>query len=166
MDFLELVKKRYSTRGFSLKEVEKDKLDKILEAGRVAPTAKNMQPIKLYVVKNKLDDIKDVVQVYGAPLAVVVSIDEELVWKNPNVPGEDSSDIDAAIVCTHMMLEAFNLGVNSCFIKYFKPDELKAKLNMKEKPICVLALGYDDKDYVPSNNHIVRKDIEEIVEFV
>lgn len=116
MTFLELAKERYSVRKFSGKKVEDDKLDLILEAGRIAPTAKNFQPQKTLVVRSE-EGIKTLNEqtpcVYGATTALIVCGDTKTAWVNEQ-DGHNSVFEDASIVATHMMLEAWELGVGSC----------------------------------------------------
>ena len=107
MDFSEVIKNRYSCKKFSDRKVEKEKLDKILEAGRVAPTAKNLQEQHIYVVQseNGLAAIDKVTPCrYGAPVVLVVAYNKNNVF---TYPGEkrDSGIEDASIVARHMLLD-------------------------------------------------------------
>ena len=85
MNFLELAKKRYSVRSYTPQKVEKEKLDKILQAAHVAPTAANLQPIHLIVVQDKdgLAKIGKATNIYGAPLAIIVCADHNKAWVRP-----------------------------------------------------------------------------------
>ena len=84
MDFFELAKKRYSCRSFCDKKVEKEKLEKILEAGRVAPTACNFQPVRILVLQDKrqLEKLSECTP-YGwnAPVIMIVCYDQTISWK-------------------------------------------------------------------------------------
>ena len=84
MDFLELAKSRYSCRSFLDKEVENEKVLKILEAGRVAPTAVNYQPQRILVLQEKeeLEKLSECTR-YGwnAPLIMIVCYDKNISWK-------------------------------------------------------------------------------------
>ena len=115
IDFSEVIKNRYSCKKFSDRKVEKEKLDKILEAGRVAPTAKNLQEQHIYVVQseNGLAAIDKVTPCrYGAPVVLVVAYNKNNVF---TYPGEkrDSGIEAASIVATHMLLAAYNEGGDS-----------------------------------------------------
>ena len=113
MNFSELVKNRYSVRSFEPKEIEPDKLNAVLEAGRAAPTAKNNQPQKIYVVKSEaaLEKLNSVCRcIFGAKTVLAVGYDKNLDWQNPLMPPYHSGETDAAIVCTHMMLAAAEQG--------------------------------------------------------
>ena len=90
MDFLELVSKRYSERNFSETPIEQEKLDKILESGRLVPTACNYQPQKFYVLKSKkaLELASKVTPfTYNAPVIILVCYDKNEVWKNKREDG-------------------------------------------------------------------------------
>lgn len=169
MDFNDVIKNRYSCKSFSDKEVEKDKLMKVLEAGRLAPTAKNLQPQKIYVIKDEKLKLIDKVTPcrYNAPLCLVVAFNKENVFTYPG--GKRNSGIeDATIVATHMLLEATNQGLDSCWINFFNPDELKEVLmiNDNEEILMILDLGYKNDDVKPLDNHYKRKKLEEIVTFM
>ena len=169
MDFDEVIKNRYSCKSFSDKEVEKDKLMKVLEAGRIAPTAKNLEPQKIYVIKGEKLKLIDKATPcrYNAPLCLVVAFNKENVFTYPG--GKRNSGIeDATIVATHMLLEATNQGLDSCWINFFNPDELKEilKLNSNEEILMILDLGYKNDDVKPLDNHYKRKKLEETVVFM
>lgn len=108
MDFLELARERYSVRKFAPQKVEKEKLDAVLEAGRLAPTAVNYQPQRILVLDSDaaLGKLKDCTPYhFSAPLALVVCYDAAVSWKR-SYDGKDMGEVDASIVTTHMMLEA------------------------------------------------------------
>ena len=103
MDFLELAKKRYSARSYEDRPVEAEKLERILQAAQAAPTAANLQPVRLIVVQDRegLARIGWAASIYGAPLAVIVCADRERAWERP-YDGKRTGDIDAAILTDHM----------------------------------------------------------------
>ena len=114
MDFLEIAKKRYSVRSYSDRKVEGEKLDKILQAAHIAPTAANLQPVHLIVVQEKdgLEKIGKGANIYGAPLAIIVCADHNKAWVRP-FDKKKTSDIDASILTDHMMMEATELGLGA-----------------------------------------------------
>ena len=135
MEFSEVIKNRYSCKKFSDKEVEKEKLDQILEAGRLAPTAKNLQEQHIYVVQSEkgLAAIDKVTPCrYHAPMVLVVAYHKNNVFTYPGGK-RDSGIEDASIVATHMMLAAYNAGVDSCWINFFDPEELAQALDLPEE---------------------------------
>lgn len=169
MDFIEIAKKRYSVRKYQDKKVEEEKLDKILQAAHVAPTAANLQPIHLIVVQDKegLVTLRKGVNFFGAPLAIIVCADHDKAWVRP-FDHKQTTDIDAAILTDHMMLQATELGLGSVWICYFKPDIIRKEFNLPDnlEPINVLAIGYSDEkpqDMERHNNQ--RIPISELVSY-
>jgi nitroreductase len=145
MEFMELAKRRYSVRKYENRPVEQAKIDLILEAGRIAPTAANRQPQRVLVIRSAggLEKLKKGASVYGAPLVFIVCADHSASWKRDN-DGMDAAQIDASIITTHMMLEATNLGLGSLWVCYFKPDAVKAAFNIPDgvEPVNILCTGY------------------------
>lgn len=160
MSVSDIAKKRFSVRKYADKSVEKEKLDKILEAAHVAPTAANMQPVRLYVVqsKEKLAKIGKAANVYEAPVAIVVCADKSKAWTRP-FDGMITTDIDASILTDHMMLEATELGLGTVWICYFKPDVLKKELELPEhlEPINILAIGYSEEPEADVDRHSTQR---------
>lgn len=170
MDFLELAKERYSVRSFSDRPVEQEKISLILEAAKVAPTAVNYQPQKLYVISDPeaLAKLSAIRPLFGAPLAIIVCYDDSLSWKNSRDFRHDSGEVDAAIVTTHMMMEAWDLGIGSCWIGAFSPAAVAALFDIPENehPVAILPLGYRTSDCKPSEMHNKFRPCSEMVKFV
>ena len=169
MEFLDLAKKRYSVRKYEDKRVEEEKLLKILEAGRVAPTGANTQPQRLIVVQEKagLERLKKAANINGAAMAIIVCGDHKAVWKRP-FDNKDILDIDASIITTHMMLQATELGLGTVWICYFDPAVLRKEFNIPEgtEPINILAIGYAAGEALPSDRHDkARKPLEATVSY-
>ncbi len=169
MDFRDLAAARYSCRKFKPEPVEDNKIADILNAAKLAPTAKNGQPQKIWVLKSKeaLEKINSVCKcIFGAPVVFVVGYDRERDWKNPLMPPYHSGETDAAIVCTHMMLEACDIGLGSCWVGFFSADEVKKALGLPENVTvtALLPVGYPDAE--PSERHTLYRDDPEIVEYM
>ena len=168
MNFYELARSRYSVRKFKTDAIEEEKLNRILEAGRVAPTACNNQPQKVYVVKKETlrGKLAEVCRyTFDAPVILVIGYDKERDWKNRLMPGYHSGETDAAIVCTHMMLEAWEQGIGSCWVGYFNADAVARALDLPEN-ICVTAmlpLGYPADDAEPLALHDAFRDWEDTI---
>ena len=167
MEFNEVVKSRYSCKKFDGRKVEKEKLNQILEAGRLAPTAKNLQEQKIYVVTSeealaKIDMLTPCR--YGAGTVLVVAFDKNNVYTYPG-DKRDSGIEDAAIVATHMILAAANVGVDSCWLNRFNPDDAKKVLGLpdNEEVLMLMDLGYAATDTKPLANHVSRKPLSETV---
>ena len=169
MTFLELAKERYSARKYSALKVEKAKLDAILEAGRVAPTAANKQPQRILVVQQKdgLGKIGETANVYGAPLALIVCGDTTEAWTRA-VDGKPFVDIDVSVVTVHMMMAATDLGLGSVWIGMFDPASIKKNFNLADgvEPISILAIGYAIGEAPSPERHAnTRKSLEQTVGF-
>ena len=156
MNFLDNAKKRYSVRSYKSQKVEQEKLDLILEAARVAPTAANLQPVRLIVVQEKegLAKIEKAANIYNAPLAVIVCADHSTAWTRP-FDKKQTGDIDASILTDHMMLQASELGLGTVWVCYFKPDILSQEFNLPEnlEPVNILAIGYADEEPADPDRH-------------
>ena len=163
MTFFELAKARYSVRAFQDTPIEEEKLNLILEAGRIAPTACNNQPQKIYVAKSE-EARKKLAGVcrctFDAPVILVVCYDRTRDWKNTLLPGYESGETDAAIVCTHMMLEAWEQGIGSCWVGMFNAEELVKAFDLPEniRPIALLPLGYAADGVQPAPLHTAYRD--------
>ena len=129
MDFLTLAKQRCSVRRFKKTEVEEEKLEKLLEAAHVAPTAANQQSQRLLVVKSAegLQKLSKATNSHGAPLAIIICGDHDNVFVRP-FDGKDMVEIDATIVADHIVMEAEDLGLSSCWITYFEPSIVKKSI--------------------------------------
>lgn len=156
MEFSKLAKKRYSVRSYNGKKVEKEKLEKILEAAHVAPTAANLQPVRLLVIQQEegLEKLSKAANIYHAPLAIVVCADHDKAWVRP-FDKKQTCDIDASILTDHMMLQASELGLGSVWICYFKPDILREEFCIPKnlEPINILAVGYSEETPQSPDRH-------------
>ncbi|MDT3843240.1 MAG: nitroreductase family protein [Bacillota bacterium] len=170
MEFKEVVKSRYSCKKYSDKKVEREKLLAILEAGRLAPTAKNLQEQHIYVVESeenlaKID--KATPCRYGASTVLVVAFDKNNVFTYPGGK-RDSGIEDASIVATHLMLASADEGVNSCWLNFFDPEALAKDLGLpgNEEILMLLDLGYAAEGAGPLDNHDSRKELSETVSYI
>lgn len=166
MDFLKLARQRYSCRSFSEKEVEQEKIDLILEAARVSPTACNLQPQKILVLteKEKLAKLSECTKFgWNAPVIMIICYNKNESWKR-RYDGKDEGIVDAAIVTTHMMLEIQSLGLGTTWIGSFDPVKVKEVYSIPEnyEVISILPIGYSSENSKPSDMHFNRKNISEI----
>ena len=170
MEFSEVIQNRYSCKKFDGLQVEKEQLDAILEAGRLAPTAKNLQEQRIYVVQTeeglaKIDKVTPCR--YGAGTVLVVAFDKENVFTYPG-DKRDSGIEDATIVATHLMLAAQANGVDSCWINFFDPEVMAKELGLpeNEEVLMVLDLGYAVEGTKPLATHSQRKELTETVVYL
>ncbi|MCE5196659.1 MAG: nitroreductase family protein [Negativicutes bacterium] len=167
MEFSQLIRERYSVRKFADQAVEQEKLQKILEAGRVAPTAKNLQPQRIYVLQSQeaLLKIRAIARcAFNAPIVLLVCGDLKEGWVNP-FNRRNSTEMDVSIVNTHMMLQAKELGLDSTWACWFDTAAVKTAFCLPEgvEPFCLLPLGYPAPGVTPSAMHHQRKPLSETV---
>lgn len=162
------MEKRYSCRNFSVKEVELEKIERILEVARLAPTARNYQPQRLLILneKEQLQKLSSCTQ-YGwnAPVIIIVFYDKLVSYKRDEYDEWEFGDIDISIVTTHMMLEAQNLGLGTTWIGSFDPKKLIELYEVAENlvPVAILAVGYPSNESGPSKLHFQRNKISDFV---
>ena len=167
MEFKEVVRNRYSCKKYGDRQVEPEKLEAILEAGRLAPTAKNLQEQHIYVVQSPevLGRIDAVTPCrYNAPTVLVVAYDRNNVFTYPG-GRRNSGTEDATIVATHMILAAADEGVDSCWVNFLDPDKLAEVLGLPENEdvLMVMDLGYAAEGAGPLPNHGSRKPLSDTV---
>ena len=167
MEFLELAEKRYSCRNISDKAVEEDKIQKILRAAQLAPTACNLQPFKIWVIE-KEEDVEKIKQTtrgtFGAHLFFVVGADKSQGW-NRKYDGRNFADVDASIVATHMMMEIEDLGLATTWVGSF--DNLKLAglfpVMAEYDLVAIFPVGYAAEDAKPMDLHEKTKGMDELV---
>lgn len=171
MNFMELAKTRYSVRKFDDRPIEKKTLDLILEAGNVAPTGCNYQPQRIYVVQSeeKISKLNEISKcIFGAKTVLVFTYNQDEDWKNPLEKGVHSGIQDVSIVASHIMLEAWELGVGTCWVNYFANSRLEKELGLpeNERAVLLMPMGYPAEDSVPLKLHEESKSIDETVRFI
>jgi nitroreductase len=168
--FLNLAKHRYSTRKYDSKPIEAEKLEYILEAGRIAPSAANYQPWFFIVVKDEpfhtqMWDVYVRPWFREAPVYIVLCADHKTSWKR--VDGKDHADIDIAIAADHMTLAAAELGLGTCWICNFDPVKCIEVLQLPAhiEPVVILSLGYPLDKCDPGRHTEKRKRLDEIIKW-
>ena len=171
MDFTELAQARYSVRKFSDKAVEPEVLKRILEAGLLAPTAKNNQPQRIYVLQSKeaLDKLDSLTHCrYGAGTVLLFTYNTDEDWKNPLEEGVHSGVEDVSITATYIMLRAIELGVYTTWCNYFANSKLEQAFDLpeNEKVVLIMPIGYPAEGVAPAPAHTESKKLEEIVRHI
>lgn len=168
MEFQELIQKRYSCRKFSGRKVEQKLLDQIIEAGRIAPTACNLQPVKIFQLAS--DRARDAIRstcscTFGADSFLLVGCKEEEGWQRC-FDQRKFADVDAAIVASHMMLAIEDLGLSTTWVGYFDAPRLQSLLPQLQgyELIALFPIGYAAEDAAPADRHFSRKAADEILE--
>ena len=166
MDFLQLCTDRYSVRSFAPGPIPDEILDQILEAGRLAPTAMNLQPQRIYVLRSEeaLSRLRAVKKCYGADTVLLICGDTEAACNRPKVD-HCMAEMDCTIATTQMMLAATALGVGSCWICAFDNAAVAETFDLPAHvtPFILLALGYPAEDAAPTPRHFERYPMEHTV---
>ena len=167
MEFEKVIKDRFSTRSFKNEMVSDELINKVLEIARSAPTAKNQQPQKVFVVKSE-EGIKKIDQIspcrYNAPVVLLICSDKSIAWTKENY---STYEMDATIFGTHLILSATNFGLNSVWVEMFDKQKTKELFELENniEPICLIPIGYKNDDFNPSPLHYSRKELSEFVEY-
>lgn len=167
MEFNTVLQRRYSCRAFSPTPVEQEMVDRILEAGRIAPTAVNKQPVHLWAISDPgtLEAIKGVTRSnYGAPLILVVGCRPADAWVR-RYDGKNGAEVDASIVATYLMLAAENEGLATLWVGSFDPALLRGILPGAEgyELVAMINVGYPAPESQPSPMHEARKAMDEFL---
>ena len=169
MTFEDLLKARYSVRDFSDKLIEKEKLNRILEAGRLAPTAVNEQPQRIYVLKSPeaLEKVRNICKyALNAPVVLLVCYDKNVSWKADKYGDDfDAGEMNVSIVTTAMMMQATELGIGTLWVRGYHTQDVINTFKLPENiiPVCMLDLGYPAGNSKPSPKHFSRLPLEETV---
>lgn len=167
MNIYDIIKKRRSVRSYKPETVEEEKLNRILEAARLAPSAANRQPVYFVVIKDEkvkqqLKKAYGEIWFYTAPVIVCVCGVQEKAWKRED--GKNYADIDAAIAMDHLILAATEEGLATCWIAAFKVQVVKSVLNLPPgiEPVAMTPLGYPLD--MPESTY--RKPMEEMIKVI
>ena len=166
MKFLELAKTRYSVRAYKATPIEDNSLQEVLEAARIAPTAANRQPFQLIVVSTSGKE-EELLRIYNkpwfvqAPIVICACSIRSESWVRQN--GKCYCDVDIAIAMDHLILAATDLGLGTCWVGAFNPEEARKVLKLPDElePIVFTPLGYPND--TPRKK--IRRSIEEIVSY-
>lgn len=168
MSFIQLAKEqRFSVRKFKNQPVEKEKLDLILEAGRISPTACNYQPQRILVIEDAavMAKLKQCTRChFDAPVVLLICYDKTTVWKN-RTNGTIGGDVDASIVTTHMMLQVAELGLGTTWVGAFDHQKTRELFQLPDYlvPVALLPIGYPADEVEPHPWHFKRFEMEHTV---
>ena len=169
MNFIDLATERYSVRKFDDRPVGRNVIEKIINAGYVAPTACNFQPQRVLVIDNDitLSKLKECTKChFDAPCAILICYDKNECWKRP-YDAEQSGVVDASIVTTHMMLQAWELGIGSTWVMHFNPYKMREVFSIPDniEAVALLVMGYPASDAQANERHNIYRPIDEIVSY-
>jgi nitroreductase len=168
MNFRELIRKRYSVRAYKPDAVEEDKLARILEAARLAPTAANRQPFRVIVIPTKGRE-EELRRIYGrewftqAPLVLAICAVPGESWVR-KYDGWNAAEVDATIAMTHVILAAADEGLGTCWIAAFDPKAAREVLGLPPDvvPSAFTPLGYASDSLPPKkrrpSDELVRRE--------
>lgn len=163
-----MAKKRYSCRKLSAQPVEEEKLQKILEAGNLAPTAHNNQPLHIWLLESAeaMEKVSQTTSfIFGAPVVFVVGSKADDAWVRP-FDKKNFADVDASIAATHMMLAIEDLGLGTTWVAHFDAPKLKELFpEMADyELVAIFPVGYLAEDAAPSPRHAERVDVEKLAD--
>ena len=161
--FYDCINERFSCRKFKEDRINTEEVEQLLEAANLAPTAKNIQPQRIYVVENEalLQKLTEATKyTYGAKTVFVVCYDKSISYKRA-IDQKEHGDIDCAIVATHMMLAATAINLGSVMVCAFNEEIVRAVLSIPANYVvsCLLPVGYPEE----IREHNTRIDIEDFV---
>jgi nitroreductase len=166
MDFSTLTALRYSVRKFKDLPVEQEKIELLLEAARIAPTAGNRQPQRLTLITGP-EDLEKIDRCtacrFGAPGVFLICYDRTQCWVRP-FDGQDSGLVDVSIVTAHLMFQAVELGLGTTWVMFFDPAAVVTEFKLPESlvPAALLIFGYPADDAAPADRHYQRLPLEQI----
>lgn len=166
MNFLDLVKKRYSVRNYLPRAIEPEKMEYIMECVRLAPSAVNYQPWRFAIVTEpaKLAGLKSTYArewIQSAPCIIVACADHQEAWHR-KIDGKDHADVDVSIAVEHLCLAAAEQGLGTCWVCNFDVSRCKEVMALPEnwEPVVLIPIGYPTEESVPEKR---RKMLDEIV---
>jgi nitroreductase len=166
MSFLDLAKQRFSVRSYAARVVPQEKIEMVLEAGRLAPSAANRQPWRFVVVREErqrhaLGEAYPREWFWTAPVILVVCVEPAKGWVRSD--GKNYSDVDGAIAMDHMTLCAADLGLGTCWIGAFEPAKVRRVLGLPAtlEPLAMTPLGFPEEPIRAKS----RKAAHEIVHY-
>lgn len=167
MDFFTLAAERYSVRKFQKEHIKQSEIDRILQAGHLAPTGCNYQPQRILVLNSdeSIQKLKNCTKChFDAPTAMLICYHKDETWKRP-YDGALSAPVDACIVTTHMMLAAWEIGVGSTWVMHFDPYAMREAFRIPEdvEPVALLVMGYPAEDAEPLPLHSQSRPLSEVV---
>ncbi len=150
MDFETLVTHRYSSRSYKPDPVEKEKLDKVLEAARMAPTAANRQPFQLIIIhtEGRQEELRRIYKpdwfAVEPPLVICACALPKKGWERQRYDSQNYAIVDVSIVVDHITLQAADIGLGTCWVGAFDPQAAREILHLPDQvePIAFTPLGY------------------------
>ncbi len=167
MEYFDLIGKRFSVRSFKEEKLKNEDIQRILQAGNLAPTGCNNQPQRIYVLES--DEAVNKLKLctkchFNAPNAMLICYNKDEVWRR-KYDGKSCGVADASIVATHLMLAAADIGVGTTWVMHFDPEAIVKEFEIPENiiPVALLTMGYPSEDAAPLDMHFKYKEISDTV---
>ena len=162
MEFFDLIAKRYSVRAYQSKPVEQEKLNKVLEAANLAPTAANRQPFQIIVIQTRGKEA-ELKKIYHrdwfsqAPIVICFCALKAEAWSR--MDGKDYADVDATIAMDHLILAAADLGLGTCWVAAFDPKAASEVLGLPDdvESLAFTPLGYPADNWRPKRRKLLME---------
>lgn len=166
MNFLELVKRRYSVRVYDSRAIEQEKIDYIMECVRLSPSAVNFQPWKFSIITDE-EKLKEVKSAYNrewiqtAPCIIVCCVNHDESWHRKS-DNKDHGDIDISIAVEHLCLAAAEQGLGTCWVCNFDVERCREVMSLPGniEPVVLIPIGYPVEESVPEKK---RKELQNIL---
>ena len=167
--FLELAEKRYSCRKYKPDPLPEEYLDRLLRAAALAPTGYNLQPWRIMVIRSPkgLEELKSVTPyTFGAPCVLAVLACGSEGWTR-KYDGKSCRVIDASIAATHIILQAADMGLGTCWVMSFDPAAFTRifEPGADMEPVALIPVGFPADDAAPGPGHAASKDLKELVSY-
>lgn len=172
MEFTDIVKKRFSVRVFSDKEVKDEDISRAIDLARLAPSAKNHQPYKVVCVKNEelISAFRDAnIPVFNAKAILVFLGSYEKAWKNKRDNAKGSQEMDLSIFLTYVNLALEDMTISSCIVGAFDKVDVANILNIHDDfvPYAIMPIGYASMNAEPFYEmHDKRKGVDQLLAFL
>lgn len=168
MDLLPLLRDRYSVRAFSDRPVEPEKLDRVLSVAAISPTARNLQPQRLYVLQGdearaKIAELSPCT--FGAPVVLMMCFDRSAASDSKLNPGYDFGEMDASICLDEVMLAAAAEGLGTCWVGMFSQEDVRKAFALPDTyhVAALMPLGYPAEGAHPGPMHEKSRPLDELV---
>lgn len=170
MEFQELITDRYSVRKFTDDPVTTEEISEVLEAGRVAPTARNSQPQRIWVV-TKPEDLAKIDECspcrYNAPVVLICGFSKDSTFMHADAKNGDwcYGFMDGSIVFTHMLLKIHDMGLGACWVGMFDGPKIQELFGLPDDitVFSLLPFGHIPEGTTPNQMHYKRLELNETV---
>lgn len=171
MELNEVFRQRCSVRKYAETPVEAEKLQEVISSACIAPTGKNIQPFRIYILQSPqaIAKIRELTRcAFNAPIVLLFTVNTDEEWKNPLQEGITSGIEDVSIAATYAMLKATDLGLGTCWVNWFTNSEVEQAFGIpeNEKSVLLMTLGYPSDEHHPSRLHNEKRPLDQLVRVI